>query len=70
MALQQLAIGLAQRYGDVSALKMIQQVLAGGGQPLPSVGGISPAEVANPSKGEAKHVERARAQARNSTEAT
>ncbi len=70
MALQQIAIGLAQRYGDIPALQMIQQALAAGGQPMPQGGGVMPADVAHPSTGEAKHVERARAQARNSTEAT
>ena len=72
MMIAQLAVGLAQQYGDLSALQAIQQVMMQSGQPIPGGGNVDPVEAANPDSktGEAKHVEKARAQARSSTEAS
>lgn len=72
MMIAQLAVGLAQQYGDISALQAIQQVMMQSGQPIPGGGNVDPVEVANPDSktGEARHVEKARAQARSSTEAS
>lgn len=67
---QQMAMALAQKYGDARAMSAIQQNMVSAGA-SPVVGGaINPQEVADASSktGEAKHVEKARAQARNSTE--
>lgn len=71
MMLAQIAVGLAQQHGDLQAMQAIQQVMMQSGQPIPNGGGVSPAEAANPADktGEAKHVEKARARARNATEA-
>ena len=68
---QQLAIGMAQRYGDTQAMQVIQQAMMGqGGAPIGMGGDVDPAEVANQEihSGEASHVQRARDQARSSTE--
>ena len=72
MMIAQLAVGIAQQYGDASALQAIQQVLMQSGQPIPGGGNVDPVEAANPDSktGEAKHVEKARARARGSTEAS
>lgn len=72
MMYQQLAIGMAQKYGDTEALMAIQQNMMRMGQAIPQgmAASVMPSEVANPEQntGEASHVERARAQARSSTE--
>jgi hypothetical protein len=66
---QQMAMALAQKYGDMRALSAIQQNM-GGGAPMPTGASVDAHEVANVSSktGEAKHVEKAREQVRNSTE--
>lgn len=71
MQYQQLAIAMAQRYNDPQAMAMIQQDMVGSGQAMPmGMGAVSAESVADTSNktGEAKHVEKARAQARQSTE--
>lgn len=71
MQYQQLAIAMAQRYNDPQAMAMIQQDMVGSGQAMPmGMGAVNAESVADTSNktGEAKHVEKARAQARQSTE--
>ena len=72
MMYQQLAIGMAQKYGDAEALMAIQQNMMQMGQEVPQslASGVNPAEVADQeaNTGEAAHVEKARARARGSTE--
>lgn len=71
MQYQQLVIAMAQRYNDPQAMAMIQQDMAGSGQAMPmGMGAVNAESVADTSTktGEAKHVEKARAQARQSTE--
>lgn len=73
MMYQQMAVGLAQKYGDGQALMMIQQNMAMMGQTMPPMGvggGVDPKEAANPGNntGEIKQVEDARARARQTTE--
>ena len=73
MQYQQLAIAMAQRYNDPQAMAMIQQDMMGAGQAVPmptSAGSVDAQEAVDTSAktGEAKHVEKARAQARQSTE--
>ena len=75
MMYQQVAMGLAKKYGDRAAMQILAQEMAGGGmggaQPIPSSGGVDVSRVASPdmNTGEAKHIEDARARARGSTEA-
>lgn len=66
----QMCIVLAQRYGDVQTMQMIQQNMGGMQQPMTMGGNVDIERAANPSArtGEAKHVENARAMARNSIE--
>lgn len=72
MMYQQLAISMAQKYGDTEALMAIQQNMMRMGQEIPQgmAASVNPSEVADPEQntGEAAHVERARSQARSSTE--
>lgn len=72
MMYQQLAISMAQKYEDTEALMAIQQNMMRMGQEIPQgmAASVNPSEVADPEQntGEAAHVERARAQARSSTE--
>lgn len=71
MQYQQISITLAQRYGDKQALAIIANDMQSNGQPMPQMGAsVNPKEAANPGNetGEPKHIERARAQAQNSTE--
>ena len=71
MMYQQVALGLAQKYGDTASMQMIAQQMAQSGQAMPNASGVDVSRVASPEKntGEAKHVEDARARARGSTEA-
>ena len=67
--LQTLVLGMAQRYGDTAALQMVQQSMIQTGQAMPGVT-VNAADAARGGDtGEAAHVEKARAQARASTEA-
>lgn len=72
MMYQQLAIAMAQKYGDQEALMAIQQNMMQAGQEIPAelAAGVNPTEVANPKvdTGEASHVEKARERARSTTE--
>ena len=73
MMFQQLAISMAQKYGDAEALMSIHQMMMQMGQEMPQSGiasSVSPADVAaiEQKTGEASHVEKARAQARSTTE--
>lgn len=72
MMYQQLALTMAQKYGDQEALMAIQQNMMRMGQEMPTelAGSVNPAEAVNPIEdtGEASHVEKARARARSTTE--
>lgn len=72
MMYQQLALTMAQKYGDQEALMAIQQNMMRMGQEMPTelAGSVNPAEAVNPVEdtGEASHVEKARARARSTTE--
>ena len=69
MQYQQLAMAMAQRYNDSQAMAMIQQNLMATGQPVPNAS-VNATEVSEGGgTGEAAHVEKARKQARQSTEA-
>lgn len=72
MMYQQLALTMAQKYGDQEALMAIQQNMMRMGQEMPTelAGGVNPAEAVNPVEdtGEASHIEKARARARSTTE--
>lgn len=72
MMYQQLCVALAQKYGDMAAMQAIQQNMHQSGHPLPSLGGVDPARVADPDKatGEIRQVEDARARARSVSEVT
>ncbi|MBQ8836441.1 MAG: hypothetical protein IJ002_03130 [Clostridia bacterium] len=67
---QKLAIGMAKRYGDAEALRVIQQNMMAYGQEIPVGADVDPADAADPEAGtkEAKHVQKARERARSSTE--
>lgn len=69
MQYQQLAMAMAQRYNDPQAMAMIQQNLMATGQPVPNAS-VNATDVAEGGDtGEASHIEKARKQARQSTEA-
>ena len=73
MMYQQMAMTLAQKYGDAQAMALIQQNMAMMGQQMPPMGAggaVDIKEAANPGKstGEIKQVEDARARARQTTE--
>lgn len=71
MMYQQVALRLAQKYGDIASMQLIAQDMAQHGQAMPNGGGVDVSRVASPehNTGEAKHIEDARARARGSTEA-
>lgn len=69
MQYQQLVVAMAQRYGDQQALAAVQQDMMASGQPVPNVAVDAEKVVDEGSTGEAARVEKARKQARQSTEA-
>lgn len=67
MQVAQVAMQIAQRYGDAQGMQAIQMLMQRGMAQQPVQGGTTPLPEEGVS-GEAKHVQRARAQARGSTE--